>query len=250
MNQTVLTMSVILGKFCFIERAFCRNWYNWKYSQQAGNTMDLEQVRREYLMDGLSRENLNDNPFKQFELWLQQAIDAKLKDPTAMTLATVDAQGQPSQRIVLLKHMDERGFVFYTNYESRKAHDIAANPKVSIHFPWHTLERQVKICGTVEKVSQTESLKYFLSRPKESQLAAWASAQSKPISSRQLLMQQFNVMKDRFNKGEVPLPSFWGGYRVVPSTIEFWQGGSSRLHDRFEFSLTDSSDWHVQRLSP
>lgn len=212
--------------------------------------MDLEQVRRDYLMGGLSRENLKDNPFKQFEFWLQQAIDAKLKDPTAMTLATVDAAGQPSQRIVLLKHMDERGFVFYTNYESRKAHEIENNPKVSIHFPWHMLERQVKICGEVEKVSQSESLKYFLSRPKESQLAAWASAQSKPISSRQLLMQQFNVMKDRFNKGEIPLPSFWGGYRVVPSTIEFWQGGSNRLHDRFEYQRQDDGSWDIQRLSP
>lgn len=211
--------------------------------------MDLEAVRREYLAGGLRRNDLNDDPIAQFEWWLKQAIDAQLKDPTAMTLATVSASGQPSQRIVLLKHLDQRGFVFYTNYHSRKADEIESNPLVSIHFPWHMLERQVKVCGRVEKVSQTESLKYFLSRPKESQLAAWASEQSRPVSSRQLLMQQFGVMKDKFSKGEVPLPSFWGGYRIVPEEIEFWQGGENRLHDRFVYQRKESG-WDIQRLAP
>lgn len=212
--------------------------------------MDLEDVRREYLRGGLQREHLKASPIEQFEFWMQQAIDAKLQDPTAMTVATVDVEGQPSQRIVLLKHLDEQGFVFYTNYSSHKAQDIEANPKVSLHFPWHGLERQVKVCGVAEKVPTSESLKYFLSRPKESQLAAWASHQSRPVSSRQLLMQQFNAMKEKFAQGEVPLPDFWGGFRVKPSRIEFWQGGANRLHDRFEYRRQDNDAWSIERLAP
>jgi pyridoxamine 5'-phosphate oxidase len=212
--------------------------------------MKLEDVRREYLRGGLKREDLAENPITQFEAWLKQAIDAGLQDPTAMTVATVNAEGQPSQRIVLLKQVNDKGFVFYTNYESRKAQDIEANPLVSLHFPWHLLERQVKICGRVEKVSSAESLKYFLSRPEESQLAAWASAQSRPVSSRQLLMQQFNAMKEKFSKGSIPLPDFWGGYRVVPTAIEFWQGGANRLHDRFEYQRQEDGGWDIERLAP
>ncbi|WP_341771052.1 pyridoxamine 5'-phosphate oxidase [Pseudomaricurvus hydrocarbonicus] len=211
--------------------------------------MDIDQVRRDYLQGGLKYEDLAADPIDQFERWLQQAIDAGMEDPTAMTVATVNADGQPSQRIVLLKQVDRAGFVFYTNYESHKAQDIAVNPLVSLHFPWHALERQVKICGKAEKVSLTESLKYFSSRPEESQLAAWASAQSRPVSSRQLLMQQFNAMKDKFKQGKIPLPDFWGGYRIVPSSIEFWQGGAHRLHDRFQYTRTDSG-WEIQRLAP
>lgn len=211
--------------------------------------IDLEQMRRDYLKGGLQREDLADDPFAQFGGWLQQAVDAELKDPTAMTVATVNAQGQPSQRIVLLKHVDEGGFVFYTNYESHKAQDIEVNPLVSLHFPWHPLERQVKICGRAEKVSAAQSLKYFTSRPEESQLAAWASAQSRPVSSRQILMQQFNAMKEKFRQGHIPLPDFWGGYRVVPSSIEFWQGGANRLHDRFQYTRTGEG-WGIERLSP
>lgn len=212
--------------------------------------MKLEDVRREYLRGGLKREDLAENPITQFEAWLKQAIDAGLQDPTAMTVATVNAEGQPSQRIVLLKQVNDKGFVFYTNYESRKAQDIEANPLVSLHFPWHLLERQVKICGRVEKVSSAESLKYFLSRPEESQLAAWASAQSRPVSSRQLLMQQFTAMKEKFSKGSIPLPDFWGGYRVVPTAIEFWQGGANRLHDRFEYQRQEDGSWDIERLAP
>nr|WP_233710179.1 pyridoxamine 5'-phosphate oxidase [Aestuariicella albida] len=215
--------------------------------------IDIDQVRRDYLQGGLQRGDLAADPIEQFELWLKQAIDAGMQDPTAMTVATVNAEGQPSQRIVLLKQVDAKGFVFYTNYESHKAQDIALNPLVSLHFPWHALERQVKICGRAEKVSAAESLKYFSSRPEESQLAAWASAQSRPVSSRQLLMQQFNAMKEKFKQGKIPLPDFWGGYRVVPSSIEFWQGGANRLHDRFQYTRTETdgqSDWLIERLAP
>jgi len=212
--------------------------------------MDLEDVRREYLKGGLQHEGLASDPIAQFERWLQQSIDAKLQDPTAMTVATVDGDGQPSQRIVLLKHVDDAGFVFFTNYGSRKSQDIGVNNKVSLHFPWHMLERQVKVCGVTERVPKAESLAYFLSRPKESQLAAWASAQSRPVSSRQLLMQQFNAMKDKFSKGEVPLPDFWGGYRVVPTRLEFWQGGANRLHDRFEYNRQADGQWLIERLAP
>lgn len=212
--------------------------------------MELEQLRREYLQGGLHRKDLNPDPIAQFNHWLQQAIDAKINDPTAMTLATVDPDGQPSQRIVLLKQLSEQGFVFFTNFGSHKAEDISSNPKVSIHFPWHCLERQVKICGRAEKIPTKESLKYFLTRPKESQLAAWASAQSRPVSSRMLLMQQFQAIKEKFSSGEIPLPDFWGGYRVIPQRIEFWQGRNNRLHDRFEYKLQQDEQWSIERLAP
>jgi len=212
--------------------------------------MDIDQIRREYLQGGLHRRNLLDDPIAQFKRWLQQAIESGINDPTAMTVATVGPDGQPSQRIVLLKQVDEKGFVFYTNYGSRKARDLAENARISLHFPWHMMERQVKICGVAEKVSAAEALKYFLSRPKESQLAAWASAQSRPVSSRQLLMQQFISVKSKFSKGEIPLPEFWGGFRVKPHQIEFWQGGANRLHDRFEYNLQDDGAWQIERLAP
>ena len=211
--------------------------------------MDLEALRREYLKDGLERENLADDPFDQFEKWMAQFLELGLADPTAMTVATVAPDGQPSQRIVLLKHVDRSGFVFYTNYSSRKAKEIDANPKISLHFPWHAVERQVKVCGVAEKVSAAESLRYFTSRPKGSQLAAFASPQSKVISSRSLLLNEFERLKQKFREGEIPLPDFWGGYRVVPSEIEFWQGGQNRLHDRFRY--TRSADtWEIDRLAP
>ena len=211
--------------------------------------IDMEAVRRDYLQGGLKREDLDSNPIEQFQLWLRQSIDAGLQDPTAMTVATVDASGQPSQRIVLLKQVVDGDFIFFTNYESKKANDLDGNPLISLHFPWHMLERQVKVCGRAEKISTAESLKYFLSRPQESQLAAWASAQSRPISSRMLLMQQFNAMKEKFKHGEIPLPDFWGGYKVAPSSIEFWQGGANRLHDRFKYQQTDDG-WDIDRLAP
>lgn len=212
--------------------------------------MNLEQFRREYLQGGLRRNDLPDDPFVLFAAWQQQAIESGLVDPTAMALATVDADGQPSQRIVLLKNLDERGFVFYTNYQSRKAREMAGNAKVALLFPWHVMERQVRVCGAVEKVSMLESAKYFASRPRDSQLAAWASQQSSSLSSRQLLLGQLARMREKFGNGEVPLPDFWGGYRVIPHEIEFWQGGGNRLHDRFQYRRQPDDGWDIKRLAP
>ena len=212
--------------------------------------MKLEELRREYLQGGLRRADLETDPFRQFERWMEQAIEMGVPDPTAMTIATVDADGQPSQRIVLLKHIDGNGFVFYTNYSSRKAKELAGNPRISLHFPWHSVDRQVKIGGAAEKVSHAESLKYFLSRPRESQLAALASPQSEVLSSRTLLLNQFAAMGKKFAEGKVPLPDFWGGYRVRPTEFEFWQGGANRLHDRFRYQLQDSGEWQIDRLAP
>ena len=212
--------------------------------------MNLEEFRRDYLQGGLRRNDLPPQPLTLFADWQQQAIASGLLDPTAMVLATVDAQGQPSQRIVLLKQVDERGFVFYTNYNSRKAHEIASNRQVSLLFPWHVMERQVRVCGRVEKVSLLESVQYFATRPRESQLAAWASNQSAKLDSRQMLLSQLNVMRNKFSNGEVPLPDFWGGYRIIPHEIEFWQGGGNRLHDRFQYRLQQGGQWVIARLAP
>lgn len=211
--------------------------------------MDLSDIRREYIQGGLRRKDLKEDPIEQFNVWLQQAIDAKLTDPTAMTIATVDENGQPFQRIVLLKNLDNNGFVFYTNLGSRKAKHLEHNAKISLHFPWHPLERQVHITGTVEKLSAFENMKYFTSRPKDSQIAAIASHQSSRISARGILEGKFLELKQKFANGEVPVPSFWGGFRVVPSSIEFWQGGEHRLHDRFLYSLNEQS-WAIDRLAP
>ncbi len=211
--------------------------------------MGYENYRREYTAGGLSRESLHDNPLTQFEHWLEQAVKAGLEDPTAMVLATVDAQGQPGQRIVLLKGLSRGGFVFYTNYGSNKAHDIAAHPQVSLHFPWNVLDRQVIVSGTAEKMSIAESAAYFATRPRESQIAAWASRQSRPISARALLEEQARAIREKFGRGEIPLPDFWGGYRVLPERIEFWQGREHRLHDRFRYFRKDDA-WEIEQLQP
>jgi pyridoxamine 5'-phosphate oxidase len=213
-------------------------------------SIELDKIRREYLSGGLRRNDLPDSPLQLFETWQQQIITLKSLDPTAMVVATVDESGQPSQRIVLLKQVDARGFVFFTNYGSRKAREIAGNPRVSLLFPWHEIERQVKVCGRAEKLGVAESLRYFSSRPRDSQLAAWASQQSSPINSRSFLMNQLAHMKEKFAHGEVPLPDFWGGIRVVPHEIEFWQGGPQRLHDRFRYSLQHDQSWSIERLAP
>ncbi|MFC3117309.1 pyridoxamine 5'-phosphate oxidase [Cellvibrio fontiphilus] len=212
--------------------------------------LKLDDFRREYTQAGLHRTDLAENPLEQFRQWMEQTIKSGIPDPNAMTVATVDPSGQPSQRIVLLKHLDDRGFVFYTNLNSRKAQELNQNPKVSLHFPWYFLERQVKVCGIAEPLTKGEVFKYFISRPRESQLGAWASQQSRPISSRALLMQQFEAMKNKFSKGEIPLPDFWGGFRVKPHQIEFWQGGPHRLHDRFQYSLQEDGTWTITRLEP
>lgn len=212
--------------------------------------MALDQIRREYLQGGLRRDDLPADPLELFATWQKQAIACGLPDPTAMVVATVAPDGQPSQRLVLLKQLDARGFVFYTNYGSRKAREIAGNDKVALLFPWHGMERQVRVCGRAEKISAAESLKYFMSRPRDSQLAAWASEQSSPLTSRNLLMQQLARMKEKYANGDVPLPDFWGGIRVQPHEIEFWQGGASRLHDRFQYRRSDTATWEIQRLAP
>lgn len=211
--------------------------------------MELTDIRREYAQGGLRRKDLAADPIDQFNLWLEQAIEAKLTDPTAMTVATVDENGQPFQRIVLLKNVDKDGFVFYTNLGSRKAQQLEHNSKISLHFPWHPLERQVHITGTAEKLTVMENMKYFSSRPKESQLAAIASKQSSRISARGILEGKYLELKQKFAKGEIPVPSFWGGFRVRVDSIEFWQGGEHRLHDRFLFSRQDNS-WDIDRLAP
>ncbi|MBY5991251.1 pyridoxamine 5'-phosphate oxidase [Ferrimonas balearica] len=210
---------------------------------------DLSDIRREYLKGGLRRKDLPSDPLELFERWLEQAKIAQVLDPTAMSLATVDERGQPFQRVVLLKQYDQKGFVFYTNLGSRKSQHIAHNPKVSLLFPWQSLERQIHITGTAEKLSATEALKYFVSRPRDSQLGAWVSQQSAPISARGVLESKFLELKQKFAKGEVPLPDFWGGYRVKADSLEFWQGGAKRLHDRFLYTLEEER-WSVERLAP
>ena len=212
--------------------------------------LHLEDFRREYTQGGLDRADLADSPLDQFGRWMEQTIQSGIPDPNAMTVATVDANGQPSQRIVLLKHLDEKGFVFYTNLGSRKASELEHNPKVCLHFPWHPLERQVIVYGTAERVPTSQVMSYFLSRPKESQLAAWASEQSRPVSTRQVLMQKFAEIKHKFEQGEVPVPSFWGGFLVKPHQIEFWQGGEHRLHDRFMYKQQADQSWAIERLCP
>lgn len=212
--------------------------------------MEIDQWRREYLRGGLSRENLKESPVGQFSQWLSEAVESGLSDPSAMSLSTVDANGQPSQRIVLLKGFDEGGFVFYTNLRSHKARDIAGNSQVCLLFPWQSLERQVIVYGRAGELSRDEALAYFHRRPRDSQLAAWASHQSEVVDSREQLDRRFGEVKARFGDGEIPLPDFWGGYRVVPQEVEFWQGGSRRLHDRLIYRRDDEGDWKAVRLSP
>ncbi|RKZ83208.1 MAG: pyridoxamine 5'-phosphate oxidase [Gammaproteobacteria bacterium] len=210
--------------------------------------VDLTHHRHEFLKGGLRRADLNDDPFKQFELWFKQAEDLGVLEPSAMSLATA-GDSEISIRTVLLKYFDQQGFVFFTNYASKKSKQIEFNSQVALLFPWLSLERQVKISGRAERVSSLESLKYFASRPKDSQLGAWASEQSSHLSSRQVLLSQFDAMKNKFKNGEVPLPDFWGGYCVIPETIEFWQGRENRLHDRFSYTKS-GEEWLINRLAP
>ncbi len=212
--------------------------------------MSLEDQRREYDRGRLTRESLSDSPFRQFSAWLDDALASDIADPTAMSVATVDASGKPWQRIVLLKHFDDKGFVFYTNLGSRKAREIAANPYVSLLFPWMRMDRQVIAGGVAHRLSTAEVVKYFLSRPRGSQLATWASNQSSRINSRQALEAQFMQVREKFRNGEVPVPDFWGGFRIVPDEFEFWQGGENRLHDRFHYSLQGDGGWDIARLAP
>ncbi len=211
--------------------------------------VDIDALRREYTHGGLDRDDLADDPCEQFRRWFEQALSAEVIEPNAMSLATAAADGRVSVRTVLLKYYGRDGFVFFTNYESRKAADIAANPRVALLFPWLALERQVRIEGRAERISKTDSLAYFLKRPRGSQLGAWVSHQSSVIGSRQLLEMKLDEMKRKFASGEVPLPSFWGGYRVRADLFEFWQGRPNRLHDRFQYT-PEGDAWRIERLAP
>lgn len=221
------------------------------YLDTPGSTNpDPAAFRAEAMARGLDRPDLADDPIVQFERWYQETLATRLPEPNAMSVATVDGDGQPSLRTVLLKLFDADGFVFFTNYESRKAREIDANPRVALLFPWVALARQVKVQGEATRIPTTESLRYFLTRERGSRIGAWASPQSQVITSRSLLEEKVAEIKRRFGAGEIPLPDFWGGYRVVPRTIEFWQGRASRLHDRFRYTRGPDGGWTIERLAP
>ncbi len=212
--------------------------------------MKIANMRKEYTQGGLAEAEVHADPIRQFETWFQQALAANLPEPNAMTLATAAADGQPSARVVLLKACDACGFTFFTNYDSRKGRDLTTNPRAALLFFWPPLQRQVRIEGTVERVSASESDAYFRSRPLGSRLGAWASHQSEIIPSREVLEERMRELTQRFAAGEVPCPPHWGGYRVRPQTIEFWQGRPDRLHDRLRYRRMESDGWRLERLSP
>jgi len=199
---------------------------------------------------GLTRKNVDPNPFKQFEQWFQAATEAEPVLPEAVSLATATREGRLSSRMVLLKDFDETGFVFYTNYESRKGIELAENPNAALVFYWRQLERQICITGTVSRVSREESEAYFRTRPRGSQIGALTSSQSQVVASREVLERRFQQLMAEYEGGEIPLPSYWGGYRLSPATIEFWQGRSDRLHDRFLYKRQSGGPWQLERLSP
>ncbi len=209
----------------------------------------LAELRRDFSAVGLSETDISALPIEQFSAWMNDALSADILDPNAMTVATVGSDGRPSARIVLLKGFDPEGFVFYTNYESKKGTDLSANPQTVFHFFWPQLDRQVAIYGTVEKTSREESEAYFKSRPVDSRIGAWASAQSSVIASRDVLEQRFEELSDKFGE-DVPLPPHWGGFRLTPDKFEFWQGRQNRLHDRIVYERNDLQNWSIKRLSP
>ena len=211
--------------------------------------MDLTFMRQGYQNEGLSKEELSPDPFLQFEAWFKEANETE-PIPNAMSLATVNHSGSPMMRTVLLKLFDDNGFVFFTNYKSRKAEQISENQNVAVLFNWVALERQVSINGVAEKVEKSESLKYFMGRPRGSQLGAWVSDQSSVLSSRKILEMKLDEIKREFGENEIPLPEFWGGFRIKPKRFEFWQGRPNRLHDRFLYSKIDDESWKIERLAP
>jgi pyridoxamine 5'-phosphate oxidase len=212
--------------------------------------MTLADLRREYCLAGLRRRDLEVEPIAQFKKWFEQALKAELLEPNAMSLATVDASGQPSARTVLLKEVDARGFVFFTNYESRKGRELAANPKAALNIFWGGLERQVCVRGACAKVSREESEAYFAVRPAGSQLGAWVSKQSSVVENREFLEKRLEEVIAEFARQKVPTPPYWGGYALAPSEVEFWQGRPNRLHDRFLYRKNALGDWVIERLSP
>jgi pyridoxamine 5'-phosphate oxidase len=209
----------------------------------------IANLRREYTLAGLRRADLDADPIAQFTKWFQQALDGKLTEPNAMTLATADEHGHPSARIVLLKNVDANGFTFFTNYESHKGHDLAVNPHAALVIYWAELERQVCITGAVTRVSREISAKYFGSRPRGSRLAAWASGQSEVIADRATLEKRLETVAAKHPGDDVPLPPYWGGFCLAPNKVEFWQGRPNRLHDRFRYSRSGGA-WKLERLSP
>ena len=211
--------------------------------------MAITDLRQEYGKAGLLEKDLAKDPFRQFEQWFQEAEAAKLHEPNAMVLGTVGRDGQPSARTVLLKGVDKRGFVFYTNYNSRKSCELESNPRAGLVFPWIALERQVIVEGTVTRVSREEAEVYFHSRPRASRLAAWASPQSTVIAGRVVLEESFRVTEKKFAGEEVPLPPQWGGWRLAPEAVEFWQGRRSRLHDRLRYRRETNGTWVIERLA-
>ncbi len=211
--------------------------------------LHLQDMRREYKKSELDEKSVDETPFTQFQKWFQEALNAEILEPNAMILATSSADNIPNIRAVLLKIFDEKGFVFFTNYQSDKAKEIEANPNVALEFLWLDLERQVRIIGKCEKISYSESFGYFTKRSRGSQIGAWVSPQSSIISSRDLLSMALLKMKEKFKNGEIPLPDFWGGYRVVPTKVEFWQGRESRLHDRILYTR-NGDKWDISRLAP
>ena len=211
--------------------------------------MKLDSLRNEYTYSGITRNNVAANPFDQFDRWMKEVIDSKEKEPTAMTLSTIGTDGFPHARIVLLKYIDRQGFIFFTNYNGEKGKAIASNNAAGLHFFWSKLERQVKILGHAEKIDRGLSENYFQTRPLESQISAWASNQSEEIPSRDYLETRYKEFSKKFENKPVPLPPFWGGYRIVPQKIEFWQGRISRLHDRILYEKINDG-WNIKRLAP
>lgn len=213
--------------------------------------LNIQDLRQEYTAEKLDLDDVRAHPVAQFRYWFEEAMSAELPEPNAMTLATVSPQGQPSARIVLLKGFDESGFVFFTNYRSQKGLEMATNPRVALVFLWLELQRQVRIEGIVAKIDPEESTRYFQSRPKGSQIGAWASPQSKVIESRQLLEQRVEALNRQYNGHEVlPRPEDWGGFIVRPQRLEFWQGRPSRLHDRIQYTRQENGAWKIERLAP